>query len=67
MLRLETRFSSPEWNPVVLTKTISRLVGEVKSARVFHSGGLLIFCRDSAQLGKAIRLNTIEGKKFKQR
>lgn len=35
----------------------------MKSAKVLHSGALLVFCRDSAQLGRVIRLNKIEGKK----
>ncbi|XP_059186385.1 uncharacterized protein LOC131969355 [Centropristis striata] len=52
-----------EWNPVRITKAINKQVGEVKSAKVLRSGALLVFCRDSAQLGRAIRLNKIEGKK----
>lgn len=52
-----------EWNPVLLTKGINRLVGEVKSARDLHSGALLIFCGDSTPQGKVIRMNKIEEKK----
>ena len=38
-----------EWNPIQLTKTIHKLIGEVKNAKVLRNGSLLIFCRDSAQ------------------
>ena len=51
-----------EWNPIQLTKSIHKLVGEIKNAKVLRNGSLLIFCRDSAQQGKAIRLNKINGK-----
>ncbi|CAJ1066432.1 uncharacterized protein LOC113119923 [Xyrichtys novacula] len=62
--RLEQEGTSfGEWNPVHLTKAINKQVGDVKSARVLHNGALLIFCRDSAQLGRAIRVDKIEGKK----
>lgn len=63
-IRLEQAGASfGEWNPVLLTKAINKIVGEVKSVKVLSSGALLIFCRDSAQLGKAIKLDKIEGKK----
>lgn len=66
IIRLEQEGASfGEWNPVLITKGINSLLGEVKSAKVLRSGALLIFCNNSAQLGKAIRLNKIEGKKVK--
>ena len=40
-------------------------MGEIRSAKVLRIGALLIFCRDSAQLGKAIRVNKIEEKRVK--
>lgn len=63
-MRLEQEGASfGEWNPVLLTKVLNRLVGEVKSARILRNGALLISCRNSAQVAKAIRLNKIEGKR----
>ena len=66
IIRLEQEGASfGEWNPVLLTKGINKLVGEIKSAKVLRSGALLVFCRDSVQLEKVIKLNKIEGKKVK--
>lgn len=50
-----------DWNPIVVTKAINKLVGEVTSARVTRYGALLIVCRDTTQQGKAIRLSKTEG------
>lgn len=52
-----------EWNPIQLTKIINRMLGEIKSAKVLRNASLLEVCRDSAQQGKAIRLNRIDGKR----
>ncbi|KAL1251099.1 hypothetical protein QQF64_018895 [Cirrhinus molitorella] len=54
-----------EWNPVHLTKSINKLLGEIKNAKVFRSGALLIFCRNKMQQEKAIELNRIDGKRVK--
>ena len=66
IIRLEQEGASfGEWNLVLLTKGVNSLVGEIKSAKVLCSGALLMFYRNSTQLGKAIRLNKIEGKRVK--
>lgn len=54
-----------EWNPIQLTKSINKLLGEVKNAKVLRSGALLIFCRNKKQQEKAIELNRIDGKRIK--
>lgn len=51
-----------EWNPIQLTKIINRMLGEIKIAKVLRNGSLLVVCRDSAQRGKAMRLNKTDGK-----
>ncbi len=51
-----------EWNPIQLTKSIFKAIGEVKNAKVLRNGSLLIFCRDSVQQGKCIRMNKMDGK-----
>lgn len=51
-----------EWNPLKLTKIIYNLIGEVNDVKVLQNGTLMIFCRDGAQQGKAIRLNRMGGK-----
>ena len=51
------------WNPIRLTKSISKEIGEVMSAKVLRNGSMLIKCRDREQQGKAKTMSTVEGKK----
>lgn len=52
--------SFSDWNPIRLTKIISREIGEVRSAKILRNGALLIICRDEGQQKRAIRMNKIE-------
>lgn len=52
-----------DWNPIQLTKSISKEIGEVRSAKILRNGSLLIICKDGVQQGKAVRMNKINGKK----
>lgn len=56
-----TRNRKDEYKVIVKLSQDGDSLGEVKSARVLHNGALLIFCRDSTQQGKAIRLSKAEG------
>ncbi len=53
-----------DWSQIQFAKALNRLLGEIKSAKVLPKGWLLVLCRDSAQQGKAIRLNKEDGKKY---
>lgn len=50
-----------EWYPIQSTKILNRMLGEIKCAKLFHDGFLLVICGDSASQGKAIRMSKIEG------
>lgn len=39
------------------------MLGDIKSTKVLRNGSLLVICKDSAQQGKAISVNKIEGKR----
>lgn len=52
-----------DWNPIQLTKSISKEIGEVRSAKILRDGSLIIICKDGEQQGKAIKINKINGKK----
>lgn len=56
-----TAFS--EWNPIHLTKSISKLVGEVKTVKVLRNGSLLIICLDGNQQAEIIKVNKIDGER----
>lgn len=51
-----------EWNPIRLTNTIHKALGEIKDVKVLRNGSLLIFCKNGAQQAKALRINRIGGK-----
>ncbi|KAI2664043.1 Nucleic-acid-binding protein from transposon X-element [Labeo rohita] len=50
-------------NPIQLTKSLNKEIGEIKSAKVLRNGALMIVCKDEKQQGKAIKMNIINGKK----
>jgi len=54
-----------KWNLIQITKSINKLIGEIKNAKVVRNGALLIFCRNKMQQEKALELNRINGKKIK--
>ncbi len=53
-----------EWNPIQLTKglTLSKEIGEVRSAKILRNGQLLVFCKSEEQLKKAVKMSKIHGK-----
>lgn len=64
IMKLEQEGSSfGKWNPIQLTVSLNKLIGEIKSARIMGNGALLIECKDNAQQNKATKLNKIEGQK----
>ncbi|XP_067281993.1 uncharacterized protein [Pseudorasbora parva] len=50
-------------NPMQLTKSLNREIGEIKSAKVLRNGALLVVCKDERQMGRAIKINMINKKK----
>lgn len=50
-------------NPIQLTKSLNKEIGEIKSAKVLRNGALMIVCKDEKQQGKAIKMNIINRKK----
>lgn len=52
-----------DWNPIQLTKSISKEIGEVRSAKILRDGSLIIICKDGEQQGKAIKINKMNSKK----
>ena len=55
IIRLEQEGASfCDWNPVLLTNGINSLVGEIRSAKVLHSGALLIFAETAHNKGKRL-------------
>jgi len=51
-----------EWNPIQLTKGLSKEIGEVRSAKILRDGQLLIFCKSEEQCKKAVKMSKIHGK-----
>lgn len=51
-----------DWNPMRLTKSINKEIGEVRSAKILRNGLLLIICRDGGQQRRALRMYKIDGK-----
>lgn len=50
-------------NPIQLTKSLNKEIGEIKSAKILRNGSLFIICKDAKQQGKVIRMNKINGKR----
>lgn len=51
-----------EWNPIQLTKSLNKEMGEVRSAKILRNGQLLVFCENEEQLKKALSVKKFNGK-----